>query len=626
MIEAYVHAPDEMQKVAPRLYKWFDDFVKARPELKPLSEIAPGIKLKAMTSEKYVGLPIMGYRIVPEATGDIINNYLSSSLYNNKYFGGLYKGWIAAANTLNQSQLGMGSAFHAGFTTGDVQISAGANLIKDIYGVARGNRTPAQLVDTAKTWAVSSVKTAMTGDKVLNAWRNPDGVIDPKISQVVKAAELAGGGFKMEHGLMTEQSTKVMRDWYSGSRIKAAARSPIALTELMAKPIMEYLVPRQKAGVFAELANRIIDQNPGKPLEELTPQFRQAWNRVDSRLGQVRYNRLFANNTAKNVVQGLVRAPGWTAGTIAEIGGAFPDSAKFVKEWVKTGKLPADVPDRVAYTMSLLMTIGVINGALTYAFTGQMPRNMDFFAFRTGKKDQYGNDERFLMPSYMKDVLAYATHPLTTLSNKVHPATQLLEDVLIKNHDYYGTEIRDPNASYLTQAGQTGKYVVKNFEPFWTRGARKSLQQGSGVGRFIAPYFGIMPAPSYITRTKIQSEIADIYERRFGGGTKPLSKQAELQIKSEIRQAIKNGDKAKADELSQQALESGTLTQRQESALFRTANIPGDVFMWKRLDKTDKEALFNKMSGEEKLRYPMQSTNPNSNPTPRPDRPQTHRP
>ena len=603
MLEAYIHAPDQFQKVAPTVFDKFDKFILSKPELKELADINQGLALKKLSTEKYVGLPIMGYRIVPEATGDIINNYLSSSLYNNKYFGNLYKGWMAGANVLNQSQLGMGSAFHVGFTTGDVQISAGANLIKDIYGVARGNRTPADLAQTAKTWAVSSVKTAMTGDKVLNAWRNPDGVIDPRIAQVVKAAELAGGGFKLEHGMMTEQSTKVMRDWYSGSKIKAAARSPVALTELMAKPIMEYIVPRQKAGVFAELAWRIIEQNPGKDLETLTPQFRQAWNRVDSRLGQVRYNRVFANNTAKNVVQGLVRAPGWTTGTIAEIGGAFPDAAKFMKEWIKTGKMPEDIPDRVAYTMSLLMTVGAINGALTYAFTGQMPKNMDYLAFRTGKKDAQGNDERFLIPSYMKDILSYALHPLTTLTNKAHPLISLLDDVLIKNHDFYGYEIRDPNANVLVQAGQAGKYVVKSFEPFWTRGARKASQQGSGIGRFIAPYFGIMPAPSYITKSKMQADIADLYERRFGGGIKPLSKQKEMEIKSAIRQAEKRGDTATSQKLAQQALESGTLTRKQEQYLFKTANIPADVFMWKRLPESDKEALLEKMTDAEKERY-----------------------
>jgi hypothetical protein len=571
MVEAYVHAPEKMNEVAPTVFKVFDDFIHNKPELKGLAGIRPGIELEELTSEKYVGLPIKGYRIVPKATGDIVNNYLSSSIYNNKYFGGLYRTWMGTANALNQSQLGMGSAFHAGFTTGDVQVSAGATLIKDVYGVLRGNRSLADLANTAKNWTVASVKTAMTGDKVLNAWRNPDGVIDPRIAQVVKATELGGGGYKLEYGMQTEQTTKMLRDWYSGSRIKAAGRSPIALTELMMKPIMDYLVPRQKAGVFADLAGRIIEQNPGKTLEELTPHFRQAWNRVDARLGQVRYNRLFSNNTAKNVVQGLVRAPGWSGGTIAELGGAFPDAAKFFQEWYKTGKLPENIPDRVAYTMSLLATVATANGILSYAFTGQVPTGMDFLAFRTGRKDKDGNDERFLLPTYVKDLLAYSKQPLTTVGHKSHPLLSVINDVA-NNRDFYGYEIRNPNAPVTQQAGQVGKYVIKSFEPFWTRGARKSAEAGATPAQLAAPYVGIMPAPAYITRSSIQNQISELYHKRTGERLKPYESRA-------------------ADETKRAAHDASTM----------------DIYMFKRLPKSDQAALARKMSPAEKARYGAES-------------------
>jgi hypothetical protein len=568
LLEAYIHAPERFQEVAPTVFDQFDKFLLSKPELKGLADIKQGLALKQLSNEKYVGLPIMGYRVVPQATGDIMNNYLSSSLYNNRYFGTLYKGWMSTANALNQTQLGMGSAFHAGFTTADVQISAGANLLKDVYGVVRGNRSAGDLAKTFANWTVSAARTSMTGDKVLNAWRDPNGVIDPRIAQVVKAAELAGGGFKLETGLSTDQITKLSRDWSSGHKLRAVARSPIALTELMAKPIMEFLVPRQKAGVFAELAWRLIEQHPGESLEALTPQFRQAWNRVDARLGQVRYNRMFTNNTAKNIVQGLVRAPGWTGGTIAEIGGAFPDAAKFFKEWIATGKAPENIPDRVAYTTSLLLTVGAINGALTYAFTGKTPTGMDYFAFRTGTKDKDGNDERFLIPSYMKDILAYATHPMTTLVNKSHPLISMLDDVLVKNRDYYGYEIRDPNANVAAQVGQSLKYVVKSFEPFWTRGARKEMNEGAGVGSVVAPYFGVMPAPAYINRSAIQNKISELYHKRTGDRTKPY-------------------DSRDADALKRTAHDSSTM----------------DIYMFKRLPASDKEALMKDMTPEEQSRY-----------------------
>ena len=531
MVEAYVHAPEKMKEVAPKVFQTFDDFIKSKPELEGLSKIKPGLALEKLSAEKYVGLPIVGYRIVPDSVGDVVNNYLSSSLYNNRYFGPLYQGWMGTANALNQTQLGMGSAFHGGFTTIEAQVSSGANVLKDIYSVLRGSRSPADLgASIAKNFA-ATVRTPIVGDRVLNAWRNPEGAMNPRIRQVTEAAELAGGGFKMERGLATEQSAKLVRDWYSGEKVKAALRSPVALTELLAKPIMEYLVPRQKAGVFAELAWRIIDQNPGKSLEELRPRFRQAGNRTDARLGQVRYDRLFINNIAKNVAQGLIRAPGWSGGTIAEIGGGFADAGRFLSDWVKTGKLPENLSDRTAYVLSLVMAISAANAVLTYAFTGQTPRGMDYFAFRTGRKDQQGNDERFLLPSYMKDILAYARHPGQTLLNKTHPLVSIVSDVA-KNKNYYGVEIRDPQAGLATQAGQAGAYVIKSFEPFWTRGVRQEQERGAGAARQVAPFFGVMPAPRSVTQSPAESLAHDLMLEQVPSGPRTQAQADKAQQKA----------------------------------------------------------------------------------------------
>lgn len=569
MVEAYVHAPEAMKEAAPTVFAKFDKFIKSNPDLAGIADIKPGIALKKLTSEKYVGMPIMGYRIVPEAVGDVINNYLSSSLYNNKYFGGLYKAWMGTANALNQSQLGLGSAFHAGFTTLDAQVSAGANVLKDVYGVMLGNRSFGDLADTAKKFVTASISTSMKGDKVLNAWRNPNAPIDPKVAQIVKATELAGGAYHMERGLQTEQSTKVVRDWFSGNRVKAVARTPVALTELMAKPIMQYLVPRQKAGVFAELASRIIEQNPETPIEDLKPQFRQAWNRVDARLGQVVYDRLFMNNTAKNVIQGLIRAPGWTGGTIAELGGAFPDAAKFVGEWTKTGKAPANIPDRAAYALSLITTMAAANGVLTYAFTGQTPKGMDFLAFRSGKKDKQGNDERFLLPSYVKDLIAYWQHPGQTLLNKTHPLISMVKDVA-QNRDYYGYEIRNPHDNMLAQSGQVAKYVVKQFEPFWIRGVQENVEQKSGAMERYAPLIGVMPGTANINRSAIQNRIAELYYQRTGEPLKPYG-----QRESDAEKQAK---------------------------IYKT---PLDVYQYNRLPYSDKVALRKDMTAQEQAKYPM---------------------
>ena len=533
-----VYGPREITVTAKNHRLIDEDGQVINPEESGLESIPPeGTTMKV----RVPGMMIIGRRIVKNANGDILNNYLSSSLYNNRYFGKLYTGWMGLANLLNQTQLGVGSMFHVGFTTLEAQVSGGANLIKDVYGLLRGNRTFAQTTRTAGNMMTATIETGMTGDKVLNAWRNPDGTIDPRIAQVVRAAELGGGGFKMEKGLRTDQASKLQSDWFNGHRMRAATRSPVAFVEMLAKPIMDWIVPRQKAGVFAHMAWRIIEQNPSKTLEELAPEFRAAWNRVDARLGQVRYERLFINNTAKNVVQMLVRAPGWTGGTIAELGGSFKDTYHFFEEFAKTGKLPKDIPDRVAYTLALLIGAAAINGVLTYLFTGKQPEGMDYWAFRTGGKDAKGRDERFMLPMYTKDLLAYYEAPGTTLTNKAHPALSVLGD-LYRNQDYYGVQITNPDENIAARTADRAGYVLKSFEPFWIRGMKKNAESGDGLAKRLVPLVGVMPASASMMQSDAEKKAAEINKARMPAAPITEQEQERRIAKSQLVQQVRQGN------------------------------------------------------------------------------------
>ena len=596
LLEAYINARGRFQSVAPEVFGKFDSFVKSTPELASLAAIKGGISYEKLTGEKYLGLVQVGKRIVPKEVGDVLNNYLSRNLYNNPYFGKLYTGWTAIANALNQAQLGVGSAFHAGFTTGEAIVSANANVLKDVFGVMRGNRSFKDLAKTIGNSFIAPVETYRTGDKVLNAWREPDGTIDPKIAQVVRAAELAGAGFTMERGLATEQFPKMVEDWYSEHRIRAAARSPIAALELMAHPIMKGLVPRQKAGVFAHLANRIIEMNPGKTLEELTPEFRQAWNRIDARLGQVRYDRLFIENTAKNVVQGLVRAPGWTGGTLAELGGSFKDSYKFMDEWARTGRLPDNIPDRFAYTASLLLTVGLTNAMLTYLFTGDKPKDsLDYFAFRTGQLDDKGHPERMVLPTYMKDLLAYKTEGLQTLINKAHPLLSVVGD-LYKNRDYYGVEVRHEDDGAIKQLADSGKFFAKAFEPFWIRGMRKEIDRKSDPSEIALPWIGIMPATRKMTQSPAERLAEKFAKDAIPQGAR-TQKQADASLaKGKLVMALRKGEKPDF----KAAIADGTIKRQDIHALQKRAKETPLAYIVSKLTLDKAEAVYHHATTEER--------------------------
>jgi hypothetical protein len=294
------------------------------------------------------------------------------------------------------------------------------------------------------------------------------------------------------------------------------------------------------------------------------------WNRVDSRLGQVVYERLFTHNVAKNVVQGLIRAPGWTGGTIIEIGGGVVDFANVFKDMAH-GKKPI-MTDKMAYTISLLTVTGLINGVMTTLLTGKPPEDgMDLLAFRTGKIDERGNPERFLLPTYAKDIYAYVNDWEKTLLNKTHPLLSLMSDIH-RNKDYYGVAVRDKESNLAVQAAQTGLYAAKAFVPFWMRGTQKASERGDSFASMVSPLIGIMPATAEFTKTKAQKLMSEILrDRPKGSMTQEKADKNKLKNKYETR--LRNHDETANTDI-QQDLKDGNLNRKDVVLIHRAVRTP----------------------------------------------------
>ena len=102
----------------------------------------------------------------------------------------------------------------------------------------------------------------------------------------------------------------------------------------------------------------------------------------------------------------------------------------------------------------------------------------------------------------------------------------------------------------------------------WLKPLRKEMDRKATAVRTALPFVGVMPAPAYITRSPIQSKIADLYHLRTGNRTKPFGTQE------------KDAEKRKAKNASTM-----------------------DIYMFKRLPLSDRNTLRQKMSKAEKLRY-----------------------
>lgn len=596
--------------------------------------------------------PLYGRWVAKAPAAQIIDNYLSQSLYNSPTMGKAYQSLMFGANLLNQWQLM--SFFHAGFTTFETQISAGAQILKDVYGVLRGNRSLGDLGNTIKEFPKASTKFVREGNRALSEWVNPSiNVPDnvpirqlapntPEAAIVAKAAEIAGGGFGMERRWQTHWLDKFIKEVHGGQKVKGALRSPVVFSEMMMKPVLEWLVPRQKAAVFGDMVGRLLEQNPGKTLQELRGPLRQAWNRVDSRLGQVRYDRLFMKESTKNWLQALVRAPGWTGGTIAEIGGSPLDAGRWIKEWAQTGKIPADMPDRVAYTMSLLGTMTIANGITTLVYDRLADKPflkgdnlwakvknmdpMDWFAFRTGDKHPDGREVRYLYPTYMKDLFAWYEAPAHTAFSKTHPIWGMLYD-LKQNKNYYSEMIANPRDPWYSprRAMDMGKYVLKSFIPFGVKGMMnvtgesdffKAIQQlpteiREEPGKVIAPQFGIMPAPRAMTATPFMKAMDEAFSKAGKPTLTPKEAEA-LREKSRVRVLYHKGKIDEAEAKMDELREKGELTKQKEKNLRRkmsepqtylfkqVKNIDDAIYAWDKASDTEKSYIAAEM--EKKLR------------------------
>ncbi len=527
---------------------------------------------------------------VKDDVAQVINNYLSRSLYENKYVGSAYAGYMNAANTLNQFQLGVGSAFHAGFTSMEAVISKFALGVK---AMARGD-----VADAVKLMAESPLqvyKNPMLGDKLIRAYQG-ESVSGKEIPQIVKWLEMAGARAHMDNRFRTTTTDKMIKNWSEGSKVAAIARSPFALVEQMARPILEWLVPRQKFGVFAELATEWNKQNPGATHEDTRTAMQYIWNRVDSRLGQVVYERLFTNNVAKNVVQALLRAPGWTGGTIVEVGGGVNDFANVFRDMAH-GKKPV-MTDKMAYTISLLTITGLINGVMTKLLTGEDPKDgKDLLAFRTGKIDEHGNPERMMLPTYAKDIYAYINKPGTTLLNKTHPMISLMADIA-KNKDYYGTQIRDKESNPAVQTAQAGVYAAKAFVPFWMRGAQKASDRGDSAASMLSPLIGIMPATAEFTKTKAQKLMSEILQDR-PKGSMTKEKADTNQLKQKLETRLRNHDNTANTDV-QEYFKAGKLSRNDVISIQKAVRIPYMVHAFQSLSFPEAMRVYSVATPDEK--------------------------
>ncbi len=476
---------------------------QARPEgLFPLNDRVAKVYGVPKTEK---GIMIRGEYYAPEGVARVFNNYLSPGLRGKTAFDMVEK----SANFMNQAQLGL-SGFHATFTSIDAMLSDLALSIQKLFA---GSPLAAAADFAQFATGVSPVRNIYQGNKLMKEVLKP-GSVGGRYGIIAESLPEAGGRPFMPMEYKNNSIEKFWDAWHQGAKVKSAWNAIPAALEYTAKPIMELLVPRQKLGVYFKLADFELSRLPANATYDTKLKVLQrAWDSVDNRMGQVVYDNLFWNKTLKDMGQVGVRSLGWNLGTGREFGGAGLDFARAAKS-VATGK-GFEMTPRMAYSIAAPIGVGYLGAITYYLFNGKAPETlMDYYFIPTGEKDSLGRPIRVALPTYIKDLVSFYKHPITTASHKINPLLSAIAEML-SNKDFYGVEIVSKQDPIIKQFAGYMEYVGKQFIPFSARNVAFLKKQGLPSKYAVVSAIGVIPASKVAMASKAESLTSELLKKKM---------------------------------------------------------------------------------------------------------------
>ncbi len=430
-----------------------------------------------------------------EPVAEVFSKFLSPGLQNNK----LYRGYMGVARAMTQAQLSL-SAFH-GVTSAMNSMMSSVEL-----GGRQALTMPGQRVEgigkvLRGITPIEPIIQTLRGDKMMKA------ILDDPLMQeeLTKRLTAGGGRVNMEHWYFGNEAGNFMRAMRRGEYGKAILKSPFAAIEATARPVMQYLVPRLKLAAFQDMAQAEI----ARLGPDASPQMRahalgRAWDSVDNRFGQLVYDNLFWNKTAKDLGIASMRSLGWNLGTVRELGGAAKDISTIGRR-IRGEGIPGEAPvtPRMGYAVALPFVAGLYGAVYHYLSGNGVPQSLDDYYHPKG-----ADGRRYDLPTYMREVYGDAYRlgagggrfrPLDIAKAKANPALMQIIDQL-KGKDWQDRDIRDERAPMMTQLKQSLQYWWRSMEPI-------SIQKMKGLkGEEAAQSaFGITTTPKYVQRPGVPS-------------------------------------------------------------------------------------------------------------------------
>ena len=537
-------------------------------------------------SQQAKGRVKRGAYFAPTDVARIINNYLSPGMRGNA----LYDAYRNPTSFINSVRVGL-SAFHAAFTiVSDLSHGVGSNLASAFESAIHGRFSDAakDLKDLGKVFNV--IGSLRNAEKLYQEYLKEG--THPQVARVMGI--LSAGGMRIGATPINEMSVSFADAWRGAKTPEGWAKIPRTIMEGISWPIMGWLVPRAKLNATYRMFMKEMEKHDrsGQSLtdEQQIQLAQEVVKNIDNIFGQLVYDNLALSRWMKDTLHVFVGFPGWNIGSFRTMGGTGRAVGHIGKEAVKaavglaTGRgyqyAPMDTQARFGLekTVGMLAVVGMLGALTQLLMTGRPPEDpYDLFFPQTGNKLPNGQPERIRWPSYLKDYLGMAMHPYELIKGKLNWPLHIFA-ALADNVDYAGRQVRDPEAPFFTQGGQLAKYIGTNLLPFSIQGYQRGRSQAASTLSLI----GLTPAPKAFSNT----DAANVIDRYYGVAIARTLTPKQVRIhdmKMELMDELREGNKGTFKTLSQEYMKTGQLTRNQVKEVIRQAAKPSLVARFERM-------------------------------------------
>jgi hypothetical protein len=614
-LEAYLHAPDLMARVAPVTYEIMHAYLNEVPELRPLDQISPTLRSAVHAVTEYTGgFEQVGGYYVPKDVEAVINARYGKGIRNadNPIIRTTFRGIQYAKANLLHLKFAI-PLFHGK----NILIQTmDAKLAKAIREISTG-----QFGEAGKDILISATPLAAPGTALHRGimmrdlyYADPK-TLTPDQQEIVTAYVNAGMRMALPEELQTHARVKFVRAYYDmlsvmnggkpleaigkGAKLLNPLQAVGTLIDVMKYPIMDFAVPVMKAGTFVDGYHLLKEElTHAGHLDTLVARSQELARDIDYRFGELTYENYFSDPVLKDLGFLMVQAPGWTGGTVMSYAKGVSDIATTPWRMAKGG--PA-VTESTALALATVINTAVLGSIACYLYSGRKPKELkDIIFYPTGKMNADGSEQRMQPFGYGGELYNWEHAPIQTAQHKMSPVFGEVAQIW-NNRNYYGQQYYDPNAATKDQLVQFLLQASKDAMPIALQSGQKLIQNGWDVkGVMAQTLMGQGMAPGSVNDTPAMDELRAIQHLHGSGYTIAYDDIAQTEAERALIAKINLLPEQEGHALLRDAVQHGMKPQRATAI----ANMRGESPLARGLKpRTWEEALkiYSKMSDQEKM-------------------------